>query len=156
MLPHGVDHGPPRGRSWSTTRSIVIHHEVWHEHSEGHREECDRHFGQTELHQQHGRNARDDCFQKHPAGDEQIYARDRSPSAAAGIPRIDRVHEERLLVERVGVPSVTVLVLRSFQEADRREVPLVGRDPEAAEVVLVVRLVGLADRRHGARRKVPN
>src|SRR6266568_2922666 len=67
---------------------------------------------------------------------------------------VDRVHQEVLLVQRVGVAGVAVLVLRRLQEADRRHVPGAERGVEVRQVVLVAGLVGVPDGGLGARRQV--
>src|SRR5215831_10078586 len=52
--------------------------------------------------------------------------------------RVDRVHQEVLLVDRVGVARVPVLVRGGLEVAHRRQVPLVEGLEEPAQVVLVV------------------
>src|SRR4029077_19589236 len=52
--------------------------------------------------------------------------------------RVDRVHQEVLLVDRVGVARVPVLVLGGLEVAHRRQVPLAEGLEEPAQVVLVV------------------
>jgi hypothetical protein len=54
-----------------------------------------------------------------------------------------------LLVERVGVARVPVLISWGLEEAHRGQMPGVCGSPEVREVVLVVRLIALAD--HGRR-----
>ena len=49
---------------------------------------------------------------------------------------------------------MTVLVLRGLQEAHRRQVPGLERGVEVGQVVVVVRLVGVADRGDRRRRQV--
>ena len=67
---------------------------------------------------------------------------------------VDRVDDEVLLVERVGVAGVGVLVLGRLEVAHRRHVAVLERGVEVRQVVLVVGLVGLADRRLRGRRQV--
>src|ERR1035438_8888755 len=67
---------------------------------------------------------------------------------------VDRVHQERLLVQRVGVAGMAVLVLRGLQVADRWHVPVGERGVEVGQVVLVVGLVGVADGGLRRRRQV--
>src|SRR5918911_3696482 len=62
---------------------------------------------------------------------------------------VDRIDQEVLLVERVGVACVPVLIGRGLEEANLGQMPGVCGSPEVREVVLVVRLIGLAD--HGRR-----
>ena len=64
--------------------------------------------------------------------------------ARAGL-AVDRVDEEPLLVDWIGVTRMRVLIARRFDETYRRQVTGVGRGPEIRHVVLVVGLVGPAD-----------
>ena len=59
---------------------------------------------------------------------------------------VDGVHDERLLVERIGVAGVAILIAGGLQEADRREVAGVDRVKEVVHVVLVVAGVAVAVR----------
>ena len=62
--------------------------------------------------------------------------------------RVDDMHEEILLVERVGIAGMAVLERRCLQEAHRRQVVGTERIEEVVNVVIVVgrlRRVGAAD-----------
>ena len=69
---------------------------------------------------------------------------------------VQGVDQEVLLVEGVGVApaGVAVLVARRLEEAHRGQVAVVGSGPEVPEVVLVLRLVVVADGRGRGRRQV--
>ncbi len=56
---------------------------------------------------------------------------------------VDGVDDEGLLVERVGVASVSILIARGLQEADGREVAGVDGVEEVVRVVLVVARIAL-------------
>jgi hypothetical protein len=51
---------------------------------------------------------------------------------------VDRLDEELLFVQRIGVGGVPVLIGRCFEVTDRGQVPGVGGGPKATQVVLVV------------------
>ena len=58
---------------------------------------------------------------------------------------IDRIDQEGLLVQGVGVAGVSVLVGRSFKIAHSRHIASIDSGPEARKIILVVSLVALAD-----------
>ena len=63
-------------------------------------------------------------------------------------------NQEDLLVEGVGVTRVSILVGGCLEERDRREMAGARGPPEPAEIVEVIRLIGLADHGHRWRRQV--
>jgi hypothetical protein len=77
-----------------------------------------------------------------------------------GLPRpqrlevVDGVGQPGLLVQRIGVADVAVLVGGRLEIRNGGQPARVRGGPEVRGVVLVVRLVGVPDRRHGARRQV--
>ncbi len=58
---------------------------------------------------------------------------------------VDGRYYVALLIQRIRVAGVAVLIVRRLEEGDGRHVPRIGGRPEVIHVVLVVRLVGLAD-----------
>jgi hypothetical protein len=67
---------------------------------------------------------------------------------------VDRLDQEDLLVQRLGLAVVAVLEVAGLQEADRGEAPDAGGAPKVAEVVLMVGAIGAPDRRDRARGEV--
>ena len=68
--------------------------------------------------------------------------------------RIDRVDDEGLLIERIRIAGVPVLIGGRLDDADRRQVTGLQRGEKQRQVVLMIRLVGLADVGGRARRQM--
>src|SRR5215470_8328966 len=80
---------------------------------------------------------------------------DRGAAPELGpLDRVDRVHQEVLLVDRVGVARVPVLVLGGLEVAHRRQVPALQGLEEPAQVVLVVGRAAAPDLGDAGRRNV--
>ena len=72
------------------------------------------------------------------------YYRGAVPSGER-LQEVDRLDEECLLVERIGISGMPVLVSRGFEEADGGKISDGGGSEEVQRVVLVVGRPGVAD-----------
>src|SRR5271170_1273740 len=64
---------------------------------------------------------------------------------------VDRVHDESLLVKRVGISGVAVLITRSLKEAHGRKIASGSGGVEILDIVLVVGPALMSDFRQGNR-----
>ena len=58
---------------------------------------------------------------------------------------IDGVDQERLLIDRIGIPRVTILISRSLQKANRRKIPRHSCSKEILQVILMIGRTIIAD-----------
>ena len=56
---------------------------------------------------------------------------------------VERLDEELLLRERIGVRGVSILIARRLEEADGRQIAAVRRRPEVGQIVLVTGLTAV-------------
>ena len=67
---------------------------------------------------------------------------------------IDGVDQERLLIDRIGIPRVTILISRSLQKANRRKIPRHSCSKEILQVILMIGRTIIADFRQRSRTRV--
>src|SRR6266851_1219599 len=65
-----------------------------------------------------------------------------------GLQKVDHVDQEGLFVQRVGIPSMSVLVRWRFEEVHRREIARLDRGKEVVDVILMIRGTGVSNFRN--------